>query len=276
MMNHADVLDLADLYALDALPSDVALDVEAHLTECAECRAAVENAWEVAKLLRQAVPEVDPPPGLRTRLLEIARADVPAPVPVPVQSARGNEPANEPVLEPRAPRGAWAPPRWLSLAALVPLLLVGWLTLQMFSLQEQTRSTELALGRSVQNAHLATEVMGRAVERGGTRVQVLGAETAPSAYGTLYYPRNDTQGVLVVEGLPPLPQDQEYQCWLQSGESRMNVGTLHREENGRSVAIVKAPMALDSADVLRVTNEPRGASSEPHGSPYLWARIKVL
>ena len=121
MMNHADVLDLADLYALDALPPDVALDVEAHLAECAECRAAVESAWEVAKLLRQAVPVVDPPPGLRARLLEIARADVPAPV--PVQSARGNEPVNEPVREPREPRGDWVPPRWLSLAALVPLLL---------------------------------------------------------------------------------------------------------------------------------------------------------
>jgi hypothetical protein len=100
---------------------------------------------------------------------------------------------------------------------------------------------------------------------------------APSAYGTLYYPRNDTEGVLVVEGLPPLPQDQVYRCWLQSGERRMNVGTLYREENGRSVAVVKAPMALDSADVLRVTNEPRsGSSSEQQGSPYLWARIKVM
>ena len=116
--------------------------------------------------------------------------------------------------------------------------------------------------------------MAKAIQRGGDMVRVEGAEMAPAASGMLYYARNENQGVLVVRELPQLPQDQVLQCWLMSGEKRMSGGTFYREEDGRGILVVKSPMALDSVDGIRVTSEPRGGSSEPRGSPYLWARIK--
>ena len=54
----------------------------------------------------------------------------------------------------------------------------------------------------------------------------------------------------------------------------MSGGMFYLEEDGRGMLVIKAPMALDSVDQMRVTIEPRGGSGEPRGSPYLWARIK--
>jgi hypothetical protein len=157
---------------------------------------------------------------------------------------------------------------------MLPLLLASWLTWQLITTQQQAHTTELALNRSWQNAQEASEVFESAMQRGGGMVRVEGADMAPAASGTLYYVRNENQGVLVVRGLPALHEGEVYQCWLMSGERRVNAGTLHREDDGQGMLVVKASMPLDTADGLRVTNEPRGGSPEPRGSAYLWARIK--
>ena len=267
-MIHTDVVDLVDLYVLDALPSDLAEGVEAHLAECDECQGLADRSWEVARLLRLGVPEVDPPPSLRVRLMEVVNADT---RPSPLRLVRA-EPQ-------RAMRRAGflsssAGLRWASAAAIVPLLVASWLTVQVMSLQQQMHANELALVKSWQTGRDATEVMAKAMERGGGSVRVIGAEMAPAASGTLYYGRDENLGVLVVVGLPPLPPDQVYQCWLVSGDKRMSGGMFRLEEDGRGMLVVKAPMPLDSVDIMRVTIEPSGGSGEPRGSPYLWARIK--
>jgi anti-sigma-K factor RskA len=263
-MMHVDIVELVDLYVLDALPSDLAEEVEAHLAECSECQALAGRSWEVARLLRAAAPEVDLSPSLRVRLMDVVTAETRR---SPLRLVRA-----EPV---RRPASFWSTARrWAGAAAIVPLLLASWLTIQVVSLQQQMHTNELALVKSWQTGRDATEIMAKAMERGGGFVRVIGAEMAPAASGMLYYGRNENLGVLVVVGLPPLPPDQVYQCWFVSGDKRMSGGMFKLEEDGRGMLVVKSPMALDSVDLMRVTIEPSGGSGEPRGSPYLWARIK--
>jgi len=267
-MGHSDVAELADVYVLDALPADIADEIEEHITDCEECRALVDQAWSVARLLRVGVPEIEPPPSLHARLMEVVNAEAGRPRlrVVPQQPLPANM-RRFPFLSSPALR-------WAGSAALIPLLMAGWLTTQVLSMQQQMHTTEMALTKSWQTGRDATEVMARAMQQGGGSTAVEGAEMAPAASGMLYYAHDDSTGVLVVGGLPPLPPDQVYQCWLMSGEKRMSGGMFNLEEDGRGILVIKSPMPLEGIDAMRVTSEPRGGSGEPRGSPYMWARIK--
>jgi anti-sigma-K factor RskA len=269
MMMHTDVAELADLYVLDSLPTDLAEAVEEHLAVCPECQATVDRAWEVAQLLRVGVPPVDPSPSLRNRLMAVVNAEAREHVPAQVSRV---DPERQPA---RGGSGMLGTLRWAASAAFVPLILAGWLVYQIFGMQQQMRTTELQLAQTTHTAQDASEIFAKALQRGGNMVRVEGAEGAPAASGMLYYVGEESQGVLVVSGLPQLPRDRVYQCWFMSGERRMSGGTFYiEEEDGRALLVVRSPMALESLDGLRVTVEPRGGSGEPRGSPYLWARLK--
>ncbi|AOS64528.1 anti-sigma factor [Actinoalloteichus hymeniacidonis] len=57
-------------WALSALDPAEAADFAAHLPTCAECRQAIAETEEIGALLGTAVPQEDPPAGLRSRLLD--------------------------------------------------------------------------------------------------------------------------------------------------------------------------------------------------------------
>lgn len=268
-MTHPELEELIDLYVISALPIDEGREVAAHLEGCAGCRALAERAREVVQLLRLSVDQIDPPPALRSRLLRQVRERKPT---------AGVE---HPVVA--------APPRWrvffswlypaqpLPVAAaltVVPLLLSAWLALQVVQLRSEVRSSETALATSWDTSQAAAEIMARAMEHGGATASLLGTRMAPDASGMLYYAPSEGDAVLVVRGLPELSPGHVYQCWLMSGERRMNGGTFYREKDGRALLVVKSPMPLDAVEAVGVTEEPHGGSTEPRGERYVWGRVK--
>lgn len=108
MENHQELRDLAVLYTLGALDSDPAHDeelrrIEAHLSECEECRREVAMAQAGTAMLAQSAAEA-PPPELKRRLMAaVARTS------------------------PRRARPRYAP--WLAVAATIALLIAvaAWL-----------------------------------------------------------------------------------------------------------------------------------------------------
>jgi anti-sigma-K factor RskA len=67
--------DLSAAYALDALEPDEVDAFEAHLATCESCREAVAGFGSVAAELAFAGAPAAPPPALRGRILDAARAE---------------------------------------------------------------------------------------------------------------------------------------------------------------------------------------------------------
>ena len=70
-----DVHELTAGYALDALDPDERERYEAHLAGCERCREELQGFWAVAGALGRAAEGPAPPPSLRGRILEQARAE---------------------------------------------------------------------------------------------------------------------------------------------------------------------------------------------------------
>ena len=67
--DHDAVRDLAALYALGALPADEGTAFVRHLATCEECLREVRAFGVVVNALPLALPQIDPPPMLRARVL---------------------------------------------------------------------------------------------------------------------------------------------------------------------------------------------------------------
>jgi len=70
-----DVHELSALYALDVLSGDERTRFEQHLDECERCRRDLAGLRDAAGSLAFAVEGPDPPPELRGRIVEAARAE---------------------------------------------------------------------------------------------------------------------------------------------------------------------------------------------------------
>jgi len=81
-MDADGIHDLTAAYALDALEPDEARAYEEHLAGCERCREELAALQGSASSLAYAVPPADPPPALRGRILEAARAERPNVVPL--------------------------------------------------------------------------------------------------------------------------------------------------------------------------------------------------
>ena len=68
---------LLTAHALGALGPEEAEEAERLIATSDACRTAFEEALETAAALAVATGEVEPPPGLRARILAAAKADPP-------------------------------------------------------------------------------------------------------------------------------------------------------------------------------------------------------
>ena len=266
-MTCAEIEELVELYVIGALSLEEGREVAAHLDDCPGCRQLADQAREVTQLLSVSPDPLEPSPALRSRLLALVRQD-----------------AQRVAARPAARSGSWwtdlrawltpAPVRMSAAIAIVPVLLSGWLAVQVVQLRSEVRANETALTTSWQTSQAAADVMGKAMMSGGAMASLEGTEMAPQAWGRLYYTPAEGEAVLVVRGLPALGQGHVYQCWLQSGERRMNAGTFYRENDGGGLLVIRAPMPLDAIEAVNVTEEPHGGSVEPRGDRYVWGRIR--
>ncbi len=102
-----DARDQAALFALGSLPAADAARMEAHLAECPECRAEVDALAPVVGDLALATPGIEPPPGLRERVLARAREES-APAAQPWKEWASTEGAGGFTLA-LAAQGSWDP-----------------------------------------------------------------------------------------------------------------------------------------------------------------------
>ncbi len=197
---------LAAGYALSALEPDEETQFVTHLATCARCTETVREATRTVGDLAYVVPDEEPPPALKQRLMAAVamaqRGAVPPPRPVAEPESpdsadtAGRRPTGEPAAgepaagEPAAGEPAAVPfrrrmPRWQRLAAVAAVLaalagLAGWnvkLRADLHRLQGPARVVALDSNGS----RLATLVV-----RPGT-IDVISETMQPSAAGQRYW-----------------------------------------------------------------------------------------
>lgn len=91
---------------------------------------------------------------------------------------------------------------------------------------------------------------------------------APGATGILIISADGEYGSLVVQGLPELDADHQYQLWLIENGERTSGGVFSVHE-GYAAIQVYAPRPLSSYRDFGITVEPAGGSAGPTGAKVL-------
>lgn len=259
-----EVRELVPLLALDALDVDERDVVEDHLSGCAACAEELAGYLETAAVLALALPQSEPAPGLKGRVLaEASRARL-------VPNA-GERPATR---RPGAGRFRLRISA-AGLVAAVALMVAAGSTTWAFSLQQQLEVQEArlaTLSERAQNYQRVTAVLQAA----DTQIRVLqGTNNAPQAFGRVYIDPETSEGMLMVRNLPPLPQDRHYQLWVTGADGiRQSAGILTwTDKAGNGYTLIKCPETLARWQSFGVTMEPAGGSPAPTGSRMLGGSI---
>lgn len=88
MNQHDAIRELLAAVALDAATAAETDDVETHVGTCAECAAELTSLRAAAGALSLEVPQLDPPPTLKRRIMDEVRAGAPARAPSPQRVRR--------------------------------------------------------------------------------------------------------------------------------------------------------------------------------------------
>lgn len=245
---HDTFAENAAAYAIDALEPEEARAFEEHLRGCAECRAAVEEMRSVIVMLPFTVDLVEPPPRIKQQLMRQIRSTPVARAAAPDAPARAVA-ARQPARSRGTPwvallRGAL--PTGVALASVV--LVLGLAAL----LVRQQR--ELGELRRVQAVVGSPSTVVAPVSAGEVRAKLYMLPDSPTAY-------------LVVDGLPRLPSDRDFQVWMLAEGGPVSVGVHHPEGSGRW--LIQAPRPMREYDGVGITQEPSGGSPAPTTEPIL-------
>lgn len=230
-------------YVLGSLDEAESQQVARHLQGCADCRRALAQFEQLMGTLALGLPQIEPPSELRGRILSAAAR------------ARPIETTTRPGLRQllQAAFGQLSP-GW-ALVGLVLILLLAFNNLLLWQRVAELQQQTAALQSALRIASLT------------------GTENAPHAVGTLVISLTGEYGVLVVDGLPPLDAEHQYQLWLIVDGQRANGGVFSVNEEGYGALYVSSPAPLSSYQALGVTVEPAGGSPGPTGAKVLGGEL---
>ena len=248
---HEQLGDQAPAYVLGALTPAERLAFEAHLAECAICAAEVRSLAPVTAGLARLVPEAEPAPEVKERLLAAI-----------------------------AKPSAWSV-SWLATAASVALAVVlGGYSAQLRArvaglesqLREATRRAEASEGQVAEARRVAFDAQSQVAILAApdlARIDLAGQPVAPTAAARAFWSR--TRGlVFTASNLPAPPPGRAYQLWVLTAQpAPISAGMLVVDASGRVTARFDTPLDLPRPVAMAVTLEPEGGVPAPTGEKYL-------
>lgn len=220
-------------HLLSSLEPDETEALERHLEGCERCRAEIRWLQPAIDMLPESVPQLDPPPQLRERLMAEARTDATA------VALREDEAT---VRSERGLRSSHG--------------LLGFL------MRPAVGLTAVAL--------IGAVIGGYALRGGGGGAGTTTTHaTTVAASGTVKatLERSGDSGTLEMTGLHPLPRSRVYEAWVQR-DGRVEPSALFAAGRDGSAGTAISHQ-LDGAKAVMVTVEPRGGSRQPTGTPIL-------
>ena len=240
MSTHNHALELLPAYALGSLDEDEAAFVAEHLVDCSICQDELDAFESVVADLALAIPEIEPNGDLKQRLLVRIHGNGPTAVPQTELSWRERL---ELFLQVVKGVRLWQPALLLLILLLVASNLLLW-----------------------------RQVNWPAPDIGAGRMQAIplsGTGPASEAEGYLLISADGRSGALVVDNLPILGDNREYQLWLIRNGDRTSGAVFSVDERGYSGMRVTAPDSLFTYTAAGVTIEPAGGSPGPTGDKVL-------
>lgn len=256
----SDVADLAPAFVLGSLGPSESDAVRRHLADCPELHAEMAELNSVIPALFAIVEPVEPPVGLKARIMAAAAADLEArpgavtpPVVAPPAPAQPRRAA-------QAPRRGWdlgalfRRPVWAAVAAaaLIAAVALGTWNVQ---LRDQVAGLEAYRNGVVQ-------VLDQAAQP-GAQLAVLTAPTGTGGPSGLAAVAADGSVAMVMRDLTPTSGSQVYEAWLIAGEQApVPIGGFTVGGNG-SASFITAHAALGEGVVVALTLEAREGAQTP-------------
>ncbi len=291
-MSHEEYKEMLAEHALDTLDAGEARVLEEHLATCAACRAELSEWRDMTTALAFSAKRVEPPPALRSRLLESVRA-LPAPssssatktpagsptnmvkpAAIPAATATTNVPSNVVSISERArQRSSWnAFQKFGAVAA--SLALIAFL-IALFVLWNRNRVMQAEMARMGRDLQTTQEQLKREREISemftapDTRVAtLLGTEMAPRARARLAYNKAG-RAMMIVDELPQAPAGMDYQIWFIADGKPVPGGVFKPDAAGHAEMREQLPAIAQTAAAFAVTLEPQGGTTVPTGQKYL-------
>lgn len=229
---HVD--DLIAAYALDCLDEEEVILVSGHLAHCARCQAEFDSYQQVVDQLALAVPQHQPRSQLKEKLM--------------AQVNRENAETSQNFWQRLSGFFRQSAPVW-SLASLVVIVLLV--------------ASNLLLWQQMRG-------LGEQLPMDTMRVVALDhTQVAPGATGLIVISLDGEHGTLVVDHLPRLSEQRQYQLWLINDGKRDSGGVFSVSKEGYGSVWVNSPQPLADYSAFGVTIEPAGGSPGPTGEKVL-------
>jgi len=232
---HEEILELIPAYALNSLDNDEEARVSRHLPGCEACQVELAAYAAVVDVLPLATPDNQPSPALKGRLLDQINT-----VPEPKQSW-GQQLSD-------AFQNLLGGPRQRSLAWSAGLLII----------------LALAIGNVIQ-----WQQANSPDPNSWQRVRLTGSEIAPEATGVIYISADGRNGTVIVDRLPQLNSNQQYQLWLIQDGQRTSGAVFSVDDAGYRGLQIESPIPLQEYQAFGITIEPAGGSPSPTGERVL-------
>lgn len=259
--------DAAAAYALGILDPDEARAFEAHLSGCERCRAEVASFEETVARVGSGVAEVPPPPALKSRVMEAARATA-APGAATASASPAPAESSTPPSEATPDRGRI--PWWgLAAAAVAAITTVGWWNARQRSDLLEIRVDELSTAVEIRNRAIEERdsLLDIALDLEARDARLVATDLPPSA--RLVWSPERRRVILSVADLAPAPEGRTYQLWgIPEGEDPVSLGLFDTNPDGGGIFVLTVPEDIEFA-VGAVTEEPAGGSPQPTTTPFL-------
>lgn len=271
---HDEVMDLAPLYVLGALGRAEEIAVREHLASCPESHAEFAELGSVVPVLLEDVEQVEPPAGLKARIMGAAAADLEArgaqgatgeaatsaaPIAAPETSAA--PPMPFPSAEERTRRAAAPRRTWLSRANDWAFRAAAVLALVALGVWNVLLQRDLAAEQDYRTA--VTQVIEVAGQAGSSLAIIRGeGEGTPRGLAAV---DNGGRVVFAVRDLAPTTGPEVYVAWAIAGDAPVNVGEFVVGGDGTGALTTAANVAAPGA-TLALTKEPGRGATAPTGN----------
>jgi anti-sigma-K factor RskA len=101
------------------------------------------------------------------------------------------------------------------------------------------------------------------------RIRLTGSEVAPNATGIIYISADGRNGTVIVDQLPQLAPEQQYQLWLIQDGERASGAIFSVDNNGYRGLQIVSTQPLQDFTAFGITIEPAGGSPGPTGDRVL-------